>query len=364
MYRHLLVPVDDTALSAANVATASQLASRLGSRITFVHATPEFAVAGDEAVLLSIEPVQFQIGDSDARHSILSKAMVAAQGAGVECDGISVPSDHPAEAIVHAAIERRCDLIVMASRGARGVAAWLQRSQTRQVLKQSPVALLVTRVEANEPLSASERALGVIQDEHRSMAVVMRAMRQLARLAESGTLTEVDLIGLRAMVGYVREFPIQLHHPKEEQYLHPMLRQRHPPCEALLVEVEAQHRREPELVSAVDDAVAAMYELDTGAGRHLAATLDQLAEAVLAHIGLEERTVLPLARRHLLDTDWQTAADAFAGNMDPEFSELASQDLRRLFARIAGIATASVRAATADAGAALPKAVTAPASSA
>ena len=355
MYRHLLVPVDDTALSAANLATATRLASRLGARITFFHATPEFVAAGNDALLLSIEPVQFRIGDSGERHSILSKAMIVAQEAGVECDAVSVPSDHPAEAILQMATERGCDLIVMASRGARGVAAWLQRSQTRQVLKQSPVALLVTRVEANEPLRASERALGVIQDEHRSMAVVMRAMQQLARLAESGRLTEIDLIGLRAMVGYVREFPIQLHHPKEELYLHLMLRERHPACAALLAEVEAQHLREPELVSAIDDAVAAMYELDAdaGAGLHLATTLDRLTEAVLAHIGLEEREVLPLARQHLLETDWQTAADAFAGNLDPEFSDLASQDLRRLFARIAAIATGAGRAAAADATASL-----------
>jgi len=357
MYRHLLVPVDDTALSAANLATATQLASRLGARITFFHATPEFAAAGNDALLLSVEPVPSRAGDSGERHSILSKAMIAAQEAGVECDALTVPSDHPAEAILQVATERACDLIVMASRGARGVAAWLQRSQTRQVLKQSPVALLVTRVEANEPLRASERALGVIQDEHRSMAVVMRAMQQLARLSESGMLTEIDLIGLRAMVGYVREFPIQLHHPKEELYLHPMLRERHPACAALLAEVEAQHLREPELVSAVDDAVAAMYELEAGAGAglHLATTLDRLTEAVLAHIGLEERKVLPLAIHHLLETDWQTAADAFDGNLDPEFSELASQDLRRLFGRIAAIATGASRAAAADAATSLAK---------
>jgi hypothetical protein len=119
----------------------------------------------------------------------------------------------------------------------------------------------------------------------------------------------------------------------------------------LLAEIEAQHRHEPELVSAVDDAVAAMYELEAAAdaGGHLAASLDRLTDAVLAHIGLEERAVLPLARHHLLEADWQTAADAFAGNLDPEFSELASQDLRRLFARIAAIATGAGRAAAVDA---------------
>ena len=45
MYRHLLVPVDDTDLSVAVVSDAVALARRLGARITFFHAIADAAAS-------------------------------------------------------------------------------------------------------------------------------------------------------------------------------------------------------------------------------------------------------------------------------------------------------------------------------
>ncbi len=342
MYRHLLVPVEDSSLSAANVNSSTRLAKQLGARITFFHATPDFAATGEGALLRSIEPEKFQEGQVGERHSILSKAMVSAKYVGVDASAVSGSSDRPAEAIVAAAVAQGCDLIVMASRGARGVAAWLNGSQTQRVLKQSPIALLVTRVEANEPLRASERALAVIQDEHRSLAVVLAAMQQVVKAAGAGPLPEHDVISLKAMIGYVRDFPQRLHHPKEEQYLHPPLRLHHPESVVLLAELETQHRREAELVAAVE---AALTSSGTASVAPLAESIDQLAVAVIDHIGLEERKVLPMALEHLLEEDWQAAAEAFTGHQSPQFSDMATEDLHQLFVRISSLAATAARTA-------------------
>jgi nucleotide-binding universal stress UspA family protein/hemerythrin-like domain-containing protein len=352
MYQHLLVPVEDSSLSAANVTSAIRLAKALGARITFFHATRDFAATGEGALLRSIEPAQFEAGQIGERHSILSKVGIAARIAGVESIGVAGSSDRPAEAIVAAAIAQGCDLIVMASRGARGVAAWMNGSQTQRVLKQSPIALLVTRVEANEPLRASERVLAVIQDEHRSLAVVLAAMQKVVKQATpaagAGPLPDHDVIALKAMIGYVRDFPQRLHHPKEEQYLHPPLRLRHPEADTLLLELEAQHRREAERVAAVEAALAGG---DTASPARMSSTaqlvdaIDQLAVAVIEHMGLEERTVLPMALEHLLEEDWQAAAAAFSGHRSPQFSDLATEDLHQLFVRISGWAADAAQSA-------------------
>ena len=83
------------------------------------------------------------------------------------------------------------------------------------------------------PLSDRERALAVILDEHRSIACVIRGMQELVRESRERKVA-LDLLSLEGMLTYMREFPLGLHHPKEEQYLHRMLRERHPGCETLL----------------------------------------------------------------------------------------------------------------------------------
>lgn len=342
MYRHLLVPVDQSPLSAANMMVAVRLASILNARLTFFHATADLGATGEGALLRSIRPGQFAAVARGETDSVLTKALVSARHAGVECDGVARTSDRRAEAIVQMAREMNCDLIVMASRGAKGVSAWLHSSQTEHVLKQAPVALLVTRVETNEPLRNSERALGVIQDEHRSLAVVVQSMNQIVSAqGDDSLMKESDLSTLEAMLFYLREFPQRLHHPKEEEYLHPRLRERVPACHEVLVELEVQHVREAQLVAAVDQALAAVRARSEGAPNALVPSVQALFKAVWEHIGFEERVILPMAAQHLNELDWQDVADAFANNQDPNFGDIPTGEFRRIFARIATLAVAS-----------------------
>lgn len=334
MYCHFMVPVDGSVLSAANVETAVRLAAQLKARITFFHATADLAATGDGALLRTITPNVFTeaaIGDTNA---VLSKARFSAQAAGVACDTESRTCDRPAEAIVETAQSLGCDLIVMASRGVRGIAGWLHTSQTERVLKQSTVALLVTRVAATDPFKASERALAVIQDEHRSIAVVVRGMQELVqKVADTGE--SLDLRSMEAMLAYLQAFPLQLHHPKEERYIHRWLRQRTPESESVLLELEAQHVREHALVA---EAVRFVKLARTG-DLHAAATVvhlvPTLAQAVWSHMGLEESTVLPMAKKHFLEEDWTEIAQAFESNNDPGFGEMPESEFRQLFTRIA-----------------------------
>ncbi|MEY8878951.1 MAG: universal stress protein, partial [Leptothrix sp. (in: b-proteobacteria)] len=124
MYRHLLVPIDGTELSAANTSEAIRLAAALMAQITFFHArpAPADADAGTDA--------------AEQTELLFTKARTAAETYGVRCRTHSVRSDRPAAAILAAARECGCDLIVMASHGAGGARRLLAAdSQTEAVLR-------------------------------------------------------------------------------------------------------------------------------------------------------------------------------------------------------------------------------------
>lgn len=336
MYSHILVPVDESMLSAANVSSAVRLASQLGAKITFFHATPDLSATGEGALLRTMAPSEFldaAIGDTNA---VLSKAKIIALVAGVSCETEHKVCDHPAEAILEALKLHGCDLIVMASRGVRGLASWLHSSQTERVLKKSPVALLITRVAASDPIKASERALSVIQDEHRSIAVVVRGMLDLVQQAyePEGSL---DIRSLEAMLAYLQAFPLQKHHPKEELFIHRRLRQRAPESEKLLLELEAQHVREHSLVNEVVRLANDVKSGDSASDQVLKDQIRTLGDAVWAHMQLEETVVLPLAKDRFQESDWDEIAVAFEGNNDPSFGDLPSAEFSRLFTRIANL---------------------------
>ena len=186
MYQHLLVPMDGTTLSALNAFEAVSLARRLGARITFFTATADFGATADGALLRSVDPSRYVDELQGVSDAVLGKAMAEAQAQGVSCNRLARVCDQSARAIVEAAQELGCELIMMASRGQHGVCSWLHGSQTEWVLRQTRMAVLVTRIKRNEPLTTAERATSVILDEHRSLAVVVNCMRAMVADASRG----------------------------------------------------------------------------------------------------------------------------------------------------------------------------------
>ena len=337
MYKHLLAPLDDTPLSTAHVTSAIELARSMGARITFFHAKPDWGSTGDGALVRVVDPALFTEAAQGESNAVLMKAAAAAKAAGVPCTALARTSDHPAQAIVQAAQDEGCDLIVMASHGK--ASAWshlLRDSMTERVLRHAPVALLVTRVEAERPLSDRERALDIICDEHRSIAVVVSAMRDIANDVATTWSADAELASVAAMVSWLRDFPEKVHHPKEEAQLHRLLRARDPSCEALLAEVEAQHVEERRLI----ERIGACLEGGALRRQELGDAVLRFVDHVFGHLKLEETQILPRARECLGDADWREVAEAFAGNDDGRFGDLSSKELRRVFARIANAVAA------------------------
>ena len=77
--------------------------------------------------------------------SVLNRAADAAKQAGVPCDTIQVENGRPYQAIIAAASDRGCDLIVMASHGRGGLSAVVLGSVTNKVLTHTKTPVLVYR---------------------------------------------------------------------------------------------------------------------------------------------------------------------------------------------------------------------------
>jgi len=77
--------------------------------------------------------------------SALDRVANAAKQAGVPCDTVLVQNVQPYEAIIAAATDRGCDLIVMASHGNSGLSAVVLGSVTNKVLTHTKVPVLVVQ---------------------------------------------------------------------------------------------------------------------------------------------------------------------------------------------------------------------------
>lgn len=333
MYRHLLVPLDDSPLTVQTVREAVGFARAVGAKITFFHAREDYGTTSVGALQRVMTPAEFNEGTAGEARAILSKAEVVAREAGVAYASLAVTSNRPYEAILDAAEGQRCDLIFIASHGRRGIRGLVLGSQTQKVLQHTTIPVLVSAVESNVPLPEQMMALAIIGDEHRSLAAVIHGLEFVVREARrSGNPPSFPL--LHAMLYYIREFPERLHHPKENAYLFRKLRMRTSEFDATLDELERQHDEGNRLVAELEDSVV-RYESDPGSGlRAFAEAAERFANAQMSHMRLETKVILPAARGRLKAEDWTEIGTAFAENGDPRFSIDNNEEFRQLFARI------------------------------
>jgi nucleotide-binding universal stress UspA family protein/hemerythrin-like domain-containing protein len=337
MYRHLMVPLDDSALSANTVNQAVQLARTLNAKITFFHAQADYGASSIGALERVMSPSAFNESMAGDARAILAKAEVVARAVGVPYDSAVTTSDRPHEAILKAAEARGCDLIFMASHGRRGVKGLMLGSETQKVLQHTTIPVLVSAVESNIDAPAFAAPIAIIRDEHRSLGAVIHGLEYLIREAREKK-AEPRFSLLRAMVYYIREFPEKLHHPKEDTYLFAKLRERTPEFNDTLAELERQHEAGHQIVAELERSLSA-YEADPATGLDaFAAAVKRFAETQWQHMSIETKVIIPAAQKFLTAPDWAEVSRAFAENGDPRFSIDADEEFRQLFARIMNLA--------------------------
>jgi nucleotide-binding universal stress UspA family protein/hemerythrin-like domain-containing protein len=334
MYRHLLVPIDDTDLSIEVVGNAVGLARAVGARITFFHAVadPSHDIGGDAELLRLTAHDDYTYAYAGKARELLAKAEAAARACGVPCSSLQRPGDKPAAAIVEAARRAGCDLIFMASHGHRSRLGMALASETLSVLMHAGLPVLVSATGNPKPPA---HAIGIIRDEHRSLAAVMHTwMRTLAAAREAGT--GADAARMRAIVRYIQDFPVALHHPKEEQHLFQRLRARTDGFDAELDELQRQHQRDEQLVAELAALVDALEQGDDPAAdtRTLDDAVQAYARFLWDHLGREEGVILPAAQQHLSEADWIEVDRAFQANRERAADGAAERAYRQLFSRI------------------------------
>ena len=180
-------------------------------------------------------------------------------------------------------------------------------------------------------------AIAIILDEHRSLAAVLHGLRHLAReMRDHNRPPDFRLLG--AMLYYLDAFSEKLHNPKESLYLFARLKQRCQEADQVVEELERQHAESSQLGRELDHALA---RLEAGVPDSLelfGAAVEKLLAEAWQHMAIEEKTLLPLARKHLTDADWQEIATAFGENGDPRFGAKPDHEFRDLFTRIVNLA--------------------------
>jgi nucleotide-binding universal stress UspA family protein len=142
MYKQILVPTDGSRLSQKAVAHAVNLAKAMRARLIGLHISPDYA---DGVIFEPLAPEEYRAQCQKEAERVLKPLAVKARAARVPFSPAHAFSSSPWEAILAAAKKQRCDAIVMASHGRRGVSALVLGSETQKVLTHSKLPVLVVR---------------------------------------------------------------------------------------------------------------------------------------------------------------------------------------------------------------------------
>jgi nucleotide-binding universal stress UspA family protein len=145
MFNQILLPTDGSDLSERAVLAGVSFAKEVGAAVVGLTVLPEFHTITYKAEMLEDTEEEFIARTERQAQQYLQVVSDAARTAGVTCNIAQVTSDDPYEAILQTAKERKCDLIIMASHGRKGVKGVLLGSETQKVLVHSDIPVLVYR---------------------------------------------------------------------------------------------------------------------------------------------------------------------------------------------------------------------------
>ena len=147
MYQRILVPTDGSALSKKAVKSAVDLAATLGAEVIAVNVVPRYPRSYFEGGLTvsAAEVARVEKQWNEQGQAVAEEVGKAAEKAGVKAKALTVRSDLVAEAILAAARKNKCDLVVMASHGRKGIKRLLLGSETQHVLTHGNIPVLVLR---------------------------------------------------------------------------------------------------------------------------------------------------------------------------------------------------------------------------
>ncbi|MBL0943977.1 MAG: universal stress protein [Hydrogenophaga sp.] len=147
MYKRILVATDGSKLSQKAVDHALSLADMTGAEVVALKVVPRYPQSYFEGgvALPASEVARVEKQWHDEAMATVTAIKSAGQKREVKVKPVTAKGDLVSEAIIGTAKRQKCDLIVMASHGRRGIKRLLLGSETQQVLTHSHVPVLVLR---------------------------------------------------------------------------------------------------------------------------------------------------------------------------------------------------------------------------
>ena len=146
MFKHILLPTDGSPLANIAIDNGLQLAKEIGAKVTGLYVLVERMVGSfeDYSPVSARLPAHDEISRQEAQ-SVLVRVASRASALGVPCTVQSHSHVSPYQAIIEAATQNHCDLIIMASHGRKGVTGELVGSETARVITHCKIPVLVYR---------------------------------------------------------------------------------------------------------------------------------------------------------------------------------------------------------------------------
>lgn len=147
MYHRILVATDGSNLSDKSVSSAIELAALCKAELVVLKVVPRYPQSYFEGgiALQPDEIARVEKQWADEGQAVVDAVQKTAQAKGVTTKAITLPGDVVSEAILAAAQQQQCDLIVMASHGRKGITRLLLGSETQHVLTYATVPVLILK---------------------------------------------------------------------------------------------------------------------------------------------------------------------------------------------------------------------------
>lgn len=145
MYRRILVPVDGSPTSNLGIREALKVSKEQHSKLHLVHVVDELVVMSSVDAIFPIDDVISALKESGKKVLEKSKAMVERAGGAADTVLLERFGGRAADSIVAEAKKWRADLIVLGTHGRRGVRRIVLGSDAEEVVRSSPVPVLLVR---------------------------------------------------------------------------------------------------------------------------------------------------------------------------------------------------------------------------
>jgi nucleotide-binding universal stress UspA family protein len=148
LYKNILVATDGSKLSAKAVKAAISIAGPLGAKVIGFYAMSEYPAqvyAEGASFTNVVTPSQYLAEQQAVADDILDGFRRAAEKAKIPVETMTIQKRSAYDAIIATAKKKKCDLIVMASHGRRGLSGFILGSETQKVLTHSTIPVLVVR---------------------------------------------------------------------------------------------------------------------------------------------------------------------------------------------------------------------------